>query len=70
MTTEELMEKLELIQKIDHKCSEVLPSAARPIAYKLRKSFPVHPNGKRNTKSLEEEKDGYIDCKGNKFQLF
>ena len=61
---------LELIQKIDHKCSEVLPSAARPIAYKLRKSFPVHPNGKRNTKSLEEEKDGYIDFKGNKFQLF
>lgn len=53
-----------IISRLSCKMKEEFPEYAQPKAYKIRSSFPVHPNGKRNNEILKNEKDGYIDCEG------
>ncbi|MCR5396971.1 MAG: acyl--CoA ligase [Lachnospiraceae bacterium] len=49
-----------LIRQIDKLCHQSLPDAHCPVRYKIRDSFPVHPNGKRDVGALKQEKDGFI----------
>lgn len=49
----------EVIRRIKGICQTRLESYAVPKYYKLRESFPVHTNGKRDVEALKKEKDGY-----------
>lgn len=49
----------EVIRRIKGICQTRLESYAIPKYYKLRESFPVHTNGKRDVEALKKEKDGY-----------
>jgi len=49
-----------LICQIDRLCHQSLPDTHCPVKYKIRDSFPVHPNGKRDVGALKQEKDGFI----------
>lgn len=58
-----------VIPRIYKKLSEQLPQNAVPVAYKLRQTLPVHPNGKRNVEALKAENDGFVDLMGNGWRV-
>ena len=51
-----------IIKRIDDSLKEVLPEFMVPDYYKVRKSMPVHPNGKRDIETLKNDKDGLKKC--------
>ena len=59
------MDTKQLLKIIDNLCKEKLPREEVPIAYKIRDSLPVHPNGKRNVEALKADKQGLLDKNGD-----
>ncbi len=58
-----------LVRRLDNICHENLESYAIPQYYKIRKAFPVHPNGKRDAEALKMEREGFIGLNGESIQL-
>ncbi len=50
----------DIIKRLDKVCREKTPMDEVPAGYKIRRSMPVHSNGKRNIDSLKKEKEGFI----------
>ena len=48
------------ILEIEYLLRENLESHAIPKLYKIRNSFPLTPNGKRNVQQIQLEKDGFV----------
>lgn len=57
---EYVQNKYETVNKLLGMLKEGLPSWSVPIAIKIRDEFPIAKSGKRDSKALENEKDGYI----------
>lgn len=49
-----------IILEIECLLRENLESHAIPKLYKIRNSFPLTPNGKRNVQQMQLEKDGFV----------
>lgn len=49
-----------LICDIDRLCRKKLSEYAVPAAYKIREKFVIKASGKRDTQSLEKERDGFM----------
>lgn len=49
--------KESIIKRIDERLKGVLPEYMVPNYYKIRKSMPVHPNGKRDIEALKKDKE-------------
>ena len=52
----------EVIAKIHKNCIDKLDVFALPTHYKIRDSFPVHSNGKRDNGALKNDTDGLIEA--------
>ncbi len=53
-------DKREIIAKIHRKCVANLEECAIPTHYKIRDSFPVHSNGKRDNEALKNDTENLI----------
>lgn len=51
----------EIIERIQKKCANNLHEYAVPTHYKIRDSFPVHSNGKRDNESLRNDTESLIE---------
>ncbi len=56
--------KYEVIENIIEDFKNQLPFYSIPVAIKIREDFPIAKSGKRDVKTLEKEKDGYINING------
>ncbi len=52
----------EIIARIHQNCADRLEACAVPTHYKIRDSFPVHSNGKRDNGALKNDTDGLIEA--------
>ena len=55
----------EVIRRVHERCVKSLLSEAVPRRYKIRGRFNVLPSGKRDTRSLKDERDGFYEVDGN-----
>lgn len=53
-------DKNKLAYKLYYYCCKKLSIEQVPTKYKFRKSFPVHPNGKRDNSALAADTEGFI----------
>lgn len=60
----------EFIRSIDKSCKEKLTEYAVPMGYKIREGFAIKPNGKRDTLSLKDEREGFIGINDGTVQRF
>lgn len=49
-----------ILQRIHEKCRTALPAYSVPKYYKVRDSFPVHANGKRDVEALRRDREGLV----------
>ncbi len=49
-----------LLQRINDRIKNALPEYMLPKYYKIRKSMPVHSNGKRDVEALKRDREGLI----------
>ena len=49
-----------ILQRIHEKCRATLPAHSVPKYYKVRDSFPVHANGKRDVEALRRDRVGMV----------
>jgi len=55
----------EVIRRVHESCVKSLLSEAVPRRYKIRGRFNVLPSGKRDTRSLKDERDGFYEVEGD-----
>lgn len=53
--------KYSILEQIIEDFNNELPACSIPVAFKIRDDFPVSKSGKRDVRSLEKEKEGYIN---------
>lgn len=61
LTDECKQNEREIISRIYKKCVDNLDACAVPTHYKIRDSFPVHSNGKRDNEALKNDTENLVD---------
>ena len=51
---------LSVIKKVDESLRNKLPGYMIPDYYKIREAMPVHPNGKRDSEALKNDREGFM----------